>query len=137
MRPQEAIRAAISDRRCTLRVMLRVEDGGPRLTLTTWKISAGGNVADNYWREGNLLAKPDQQTGRILHCTTVLGPRYRTVEHHPRTAMPLGGFQVPSYREAVDMALHASTALATHRPQSRAYAIPASRPHPLELKYYA
>src|SRR3546814_7434785 len=92
--------------------MLRVEDGGPRLTLTTWKISAGGNVADNYWREGNLLAKLDQKTGRILHCTTGLGPRYRTVEHHPRTGMPLAGFQVPYYREAVDMALPASTAFA-------------------------
>src|SRR3546814_11438756 len=31
LRPQEAIRAAISDRLCTLRVMLRVADGGARL----------------------------------------------------------------------------------------------------------
>src|SRR3546814_11184227 len=75
--------------------MLRVEDGGPRLTLTTWKISAGGNVADNYWREGNLLAKLDQKTGRILHCTTRLAPRHRTVEHHPRTGPPLAGLQAP------------------------------------------
>src|SRR3546814_5299793 len=72
LRPQEAIRAAISDRLCTLRVMLRVEDGGPRLTLTTWKISAGGNVADNYWREGNLLAKLDQKTGRSEEHTSEL-----------------------------------------------------------------
>src|SRR3546814_6651643 len=91
--------------------MLRVEDGGPRLTLTTWKISAGGNVADNYWREGNLLAKLDQKTGRILHCTTGLGPRYRTVEHHPRTGMPLAGFRSEEHTSELQSLMRISYAV--------------------------
>lgn len=133
LRPHEAIRSAISDRLCTLRVMLTIAENEPRLTLATWKISAGTHVADNYWREGSLIAKLDQETGRILHCATGLGPRYRLVERHPKTGMPLAGFQVPCYREAVDLALRASTAFADIRMQAWDIAITDAGPLPLEV----
>src|SRR3546814_402341 len=133
LRPHERIRAAISDRLCTLRVMLVIEKNEPRLTVAIWKIAAGANVADNYWREGNLIAKLDQETGRILHCATGLGPRYRLVERHPKTGIPLAGFQVPFYREAVDLALRASKAFADVTLQAWDVAIPDHGPLPLGL----
>jgi hypothetical protein len=133
LQPHEEIRKAISDRLCTLRIMVRIDQNGPRLTLTTWKISAGAHVADNYWREGNLLAKLDQETGRIQHCATGLGPKYRLVERHPKTGMPFAGFQVPCYHEAVALALRASTAFADIRLQAWDIAITDAGPVPLEV----
>ncbi|HEY9549956.1 MAG TPA: sugar-transfer associated ATP-grasp domain-containing protein [Kiloniellaceae bacterium] len=133
LRPHEDIRSAISDRLCTLRVMLTIEGNEPRLTFATWKISTGPHVADNYWREGNLIAKLDQETGRILHCATGLGPRYRLVDRHPKTGLPLAGFQVPFYRESIDLALRASAAFADIRIQAWDIAITDARPVPLEV----
>lgn len=133
LHPHRAIREYIGDRVCTLRVIIVLDRHQPRHLMTVWKINPGDNVADNYWREGNILARLDQDTGEVLQCMTGLGPKFRLVEKHPRTGKPLAGFQVPCYREAVDLTLHASKAFPGLRMQAWDIALTDSGPVPLEL----
>lgn len=111
LRPHRDIREAISDRICTLRAIIMVGRNDTELFLATWKIAAGGNAVDNYWREGNLLAILDQESGEVQQCTTGLGPAFRRVELHPKTGRPLRGFRIPHYRDAVELARRGSKAL--------------------------
>ena len=39
----------------------------------TWKIPAPHNIADNFWRPGNLLAALDRHTGEVKRVTTNVG----------------------------------------------------------------
>lgn len=133
LRPHRAIRDAISDRICTLRIIITIAPAGARLLVATWKIAAGGNVADNYWREGNILARLDQENGTIEQCMTGLGPQFRLVERHPRTGQPLIGFQVPFYREAVGLAKRAALYFPDLRMQAWDIAITDDGPVALEV----
>jgi hypothetical protein len=133
LRPHDEIRRFISDRLCTLRVIIFLERDRSRLFMAVWKINAGDSVADNYWREGNLLAKLDQESGEILQCMTGLGPRHRVVDRHPRTGSLLAGFRVPKYREAIDLALRASRSFPGVPMQAWDIAITDDGPIPLEL----
>lgn len=133
LRPHEAIRQFISDRLCTLRVIVLLDRGRSRLFMAIWKINGGGNVADNYWREGNLLAKLDQDSGEIQQCLTGLGPKHRVIDRHPRTGRVLAGFRVPMYREAIDLALQASKSFPGVPMQAWDIAITDDGPIPLEL----
>ena len=133
LRPHRAIRENISERICTLRIIVLSGQSDPRLLLAVWKIALDGNIADNYWREGNLLATLDQQSGAIVQCSTGLGPGYRTVERHPTTGRPFAGFKVPCYREAVDLALRASHAFCDIPVQAWDIALTDDGPVPLEV----
>lgn len=133
LHPHRAIREHIGERVCTLRVIVVLDRHQPRHLMTMWKINPGDNVADNYWREGNILARLDQDSGKVLECMTGLGPKFRLVETHPKTGTSLIGFQVPCYREAVDLTLHASKAFPGLRMQAWDIALTDSGPVPLEL----
>jgi hypothetical protein len=133
LRPHEEIRRFIGDRLCTLRVITLLERDRSRLFMAVWKINLGDNVADNYWRKGNLLAQLDQETGEILQCMTGLGPSHRKVDRHPRTGEMFAGFRIPKYREAVDLALQASWSFPGVPMQAWDIAITDDGPIPLEL----
>lgn len=133
LRPHQEIRQSISGRLSTLRVIVLLERNGPRLFMAVWKINLGGNVADNYWREGNLLAKIDQDSGKILQCVTGLGPKFQTIDRHPETGRPLAGFRVPTYRDAIDLALRASRSFPGIPMQAWDIAITDEGPIPLEV----
>lgn len=111
LRPHREIRQSISDRICTLRVIVMVGRNDTQRFLATWKIAAGRNAVDNYWREGNLIAILDQESGEVQRCMTGLGTELRPVDHHPQTGRPLHGFRIPHYRDAVELALRGSKAL--------------------------
>lgn len=133
LRPHADIRQRISDRICTLRIIVLNRPGEPRVMMAVWKIALGGNLADNYWRPGNLLAALDQETGEIVSCSTGLGPNYRVVERHPATGIELHGFRVPCYREAIDLALRASHAFCDIPMQAWDIAVTDEGPIPLEV----
>jgi hypothetical protein len=133
LRPHRAIREAVSDRICTLRIVITITAQGARLLIATWKIAAGGNVADNYWRKGNILARLDQEKGTIEQCMTGLGPQFRLVDQHPETGQPLVGFQVPFYRQAVDLAMRTALYFPDLRMQAWDIAITDDGPTVLEV----
>ena len=127
------IAAEYGPRLSTLRLIVILEEGGPRLFRALWKIVGAGNMADNYWRPGNVLARLDPRTGEVERCTTGLGPQMRVVDRHPDTGRLFKGFRVPCYREAVALTLDAARVFAGLNMQAWDIAVTPDGPMPLEV----
>jgi hypothetical protein len=107
--PHDAIRAVCGERLATIRVLtLRTGSEAPQLLRACWKIPAGCNVADNYWRTGNLLAKLDKNTGEVKRVISGSGVDLAAHSHHPDTGASLVGFQLPHWDAVVATALEAA-----------------------------
>jgi hypothetical protein len=132
LKPHPEIAAAISQRLCTLRLIVALERDHVRLYRAFWKIAAGCNVADNYWHSGNFIARLDPN-GRIEQCMTGLGPDFRIVERHPVSGRELKGFQVPFYREAVELAQRIARSFPGLKMQAWDIGITAEGPVALEV----
>jgi hypothetical protein len=133
LRPHPAIVEHVSSRLCTLRLIVLLERDDVKLFRALWKIAGNGNVADNYWRPGNLIARLDLQTGRVEECMTGLGPDCRTVETSPNTGRPLRGFEVPFYAEAAALARTAARAFTGIKMQAWDIAVTPDGPVALEI----
>ena len=99
--PHPAIRALCGDRLPTIRIVTLNIDGNPKVFRACWKIPAGANVADNYWRAGNLLARIDVAKGEVVRVIsgTGLGLAHHTA--HPDTMVEMIGFRIPRWDEMV------------------------------------
>jgi hypothetical protein len=95
--PHSAIRALCGDRLPTIRIVTLNLESGPKVFRACWKIPAGRNIADNYWRDGNLLAQIDVAQGTVLRVLsgTGLGLAHHTA--HPDTQVGMVGFQIPHW----------------------------------------
>ena len=91
----------------TVRLVTVNEGDGPRPLYAAWKITARDAVADNFWREGNLLADVDIETGSLRRVRTGGGFRFEEVETHPETGAQLLGWTLPDWAEAVETVLDA------------------------------
>jgi Sugar-transfer associated ATP-grasp len=92
----------------TARVLTLLDGGEPRVFRASWKIPTGQNLADNYWRSGNLLAKIDIDTGRIGRVVSGTGFETNYVTHHPDSAVPFAGASLPMWGEMKALALEAA-----------------------------
>jgi hypothetical protein len=99
--PHAAIRALCGDRLPTVRIVTLNTDGGPKVFRACWKIPAGANVADNYWRSGNLLAQLDIIRGKVLRVLSGSGLGLAFHEQHPDTGMAMIGFEIPHWSAIV------------------------------------
>jgi len=109
--PHAAVRAIAGERLATVRVLTILDSNGPEVLRALWKIPAGSNVADNYWRSGNLLATIDLGTGRVVRAVRGSGLALEEVTHHPDTGAALIGIEVPNWREVVALAQDAAATL--------------------------
>jgi hypothetical protein len=108
--PHPAAKAICGDRLACVRVMTISGDSGPEVLRAVWKIPAGDNVADNFWR-GNILCQIDLETGRVMRAITGTGLACRPVETHPDTGAMLSGIEVPGWSGIIDTALAGAGAL--------------------------
>jgi len=106
--PHADIRAVCGERLATVRMVTLVTEAGPKLFRACWKIPAGANMADNYWRQGNLLAKIDMMQGRVERVLSGKGLELVRHEHHPDTGAALVGFQIPHWQRMVDTVIEAA-----------------------------
>ena len=113
--PQAGVRAVAGDRLATVRVITILTDKGPEVLRALWKIPTGQNVADNFWRSGNLLATLDLATGRVVRVVRGSGLGLEEVTHHPDTGAELLGIEVPGWRGIVSLALEAASTLSEVR----------------------
>jgi len=93
----------------TIRVIVLVNDGSTELFRAAWKIPANGNIADNFWRAGNLLADVDVESGQVRRAIRGWGPDQEEIESHPENNKPIVGITLPKWnavqRQAQDVAL--------------------------------
>lgn len=108
MSPHAAIRAVCGDRLATVRIITLTTEIGPKVFRACWKIPSGANMADNYWRTGNLLAKLDVAQGKVLRILSGLGLDLVELDHHPDTQAPLIGFQLPHWQRMIDTVIDAA-----------------------------
>jgi hypothetical protein len=89
----------------TVRIILILEDGGPQILHTLWKIPAKGNFADNFWRSNNMIASVDTATGTVTRVVRGVGPAQEEIVHHPDTGAPIQGIVLPDWPRLVDLCL--------------------------------
>jgi hypothetical protein len=113
--PHPAVYAVCGDRPATVRIVTLASEGEPKVFRACWKIPTGSNVADNYWRPGNLLAQIDLTSGRVRRVTS--GSGLDLIEHtqHPDTKAQLVGMEVPNWTRLSQTAVEAAR-LMRHMP---------------------
>jgi hypothetical protein len=109
--PHPAIQERCGERICSIRMVTVIDRRGPKVIATVWKVATGGSMADNYWEPGNLIGPIDPQTGVVGRTFTGLGREIRHVDTHPDTGRTLPGFELPDWRQAVELCLSATGAI--------------------------
>ncbi len=97
----------------TLRLVVVMRaDGTPELVWSGFRIAVGKAIIDNFrgGKLGNLSCEMDLQTGTVAKACRGRGaePGMELVEIHPSAGIPLQGFKVPLWDEAVQTALEAA-----------------------------
>jgi hypothetical protein len=103
--PHSAIREICGDRLATVRFLTIVARGKPKILRACWKIPAGVNAADNFWRPGNLLAQLDHESGRVVRVIRADGQKHEEVTHHPDSGALLQGASVPNWEKLILFAI--------------------------------
>jgi len=102
----------------TIRVIVIFEAGQPQIIHTIWKIPAGGNIADNFWREGNILADIDIETGIVRRAMRGIGPSTEELSRHPDSDATIVGRTLPLWRELRSLCLDSAPIFIALRFQS-------------------
>jgi hypothetical protein len=109
--PHPAIRDMCGNRLATARIVTLARDGEPSVFRACWKIPSGPNMADNYWRPGNLLAQIDVTTGKVLRAMSGTGLDLAYHNEHPDTKAPLVGMAIPRWDDLKQTAIEAARLL--------------------------
>jgi hypothetical protein len=95
-------------------ITLTDREGIGRLIFAYLKLIVGDNVIDNCvaGRHGNIEASLDMETGRLITGIAFVqdGRPPQPVPAHPRTGLPIAGFQIPWWPEACQLARRAAEA---------------------------
>ena len=106
--PHAAVRELCGDRLPTVRVYTINGENGPEVFRVCWKVPAGKNVADNFWRKGNILCAVDYQTGKVVRAIKGFALDQVELTNHPDTNVPLVGFEIPNFKAIIGLALEAA-----------------------------
>jgi hypothetical protein len=97
------------------------------------KIPAATNIADNYWRPGNLLADVNPDTGVIRRVVRGKGIHLEEFTSHPETGDSLVGMHLPYWRELREINDACARLFAPVRYQSMDIAITQEGPLLIEI----
>ena len=112
LEPHTEIKALCGERIATIRlVVLLKDDAGPEILHALWKIPAGDNIADNFWRQGNVLASLDIETGRVRRALRGTGLQEEALSVHPDSERQLVDSVVPCWDEVKARCLDCAAAL--------------------------
>lgn len=102
----------------TVRMVFLCDSPNPELFRAAWKIPVGGNMADNFWRPGNLLADIDIETGTVRRVIRSLKEEgFEVVVDDKENLHDLRGARVPHWEAAIDMCRRAASAFPETRCQ--------------------
>jgi hypothetical protein len=115
VKPHAGVRAICGDRLATVRIYTINGEHGPEVFRIVWKVPGGKNVADNFWRKGNILAAVDYETGTITRAIQGFAMDQVELEKHPDTGHQLVGIAIPNFQTCIDVALEAARLFADIR----------------------
>jgi hypothetical protein len=117
------------------RLLVLIGPGGPVIESAVVKIPRLANVADNFWRAGNMLGALDAGDGRILRAISGIGEDAREHDKHPDTGAAIVDLRLPDWTQARDACLRAAAAFPAIRTQSWDVALTADGPMLLEFNF--
>lgn len=105
LRQHPTLRERVGEAISSVRVIVLVDENGPRPFRATWKIVANGNITDNYhWgRAGNLLGAINLDSGRLWRVVRGYGMAQECLTHHPETGAELSGLILPDWPMVLDL----------------------------------
>ncbi len=95
----------------TMRVVTLETPRGVEIYRCVAKLTGDGNVADNFWRKGNLLATIDPETGKLGKALTAMGADAEFLSNHPSSDCLIEGETVPYWEQICKTALDAARLL--------------------------
>ena len=126
--------AAFAPALATVRMVNLVTDHGVHCPIAIIKLPQGDNIADAFWRPGNLACEVDVATGAVRTVAERAGPEVRFHDDHP--ARPgLMGMIMPHWDKLIEINARAAHIFAPIRYQSTDIAITADGPVIVELNY--
>lgn len=117
----------------TVRMVNLVRDDGVDVPMALIKLPQGDNIADAFWRPGNLACGIDVGTGRI-RTVARQGIEIEYLDDHPETP-GLTGLELPLWQDLLDINARAARIFAPIRYQSTDIAITPDGPVVVELNY--
>ena len=135
LRPHPELAARYGDRLWSVRLLVLLRPQGPEIARAVCKIPTGMNVADNYWRPGNILGAVELATGSIRRTVRGTGKDLAVDMPHPDTGAPLVGTIVPDWQSVATMTTRAAQVLAGVRTQSWDVALTDGGPVLLEVNW--
>ena len=104
LRPHKEIARMIGPSVSCVRMFFISDDRGCNLIRAAWKIPANSNSADNFWREGNMLAGIDIESGKIIKALQRHGAGTAPVEKHPETDVTFTDMVFPEWDRMLEVA---------------------------------
>lgn len=99
----------------TFRVVTTASPKGILILYAAWKIPGKGSMADNFWREGNMLANVDVDSGEVLRCQKSTGLDALLVDSDPETGRNIVGLKIPFWGSVKEMALQVASIIPDER----------------------
>lgn len=117
----------------TVRVVNILTDQRVLTPFAVLKLPSHRNIADNFWRGGNLICNLDVATGEILRVVSRSSNDIQQHTDHPETGRRLIGEVVPLWPELIDVNQRCATLFAPVRYQSLDIAITQNGPVVVEI----
>lgn len=119
----------------TVRFLITLGEGDSTIQSAVIKIPRIDSVADNYWRDGNLLGAVDLDKGCITRAVTGTGPTLRTIEKHPDTGCALIGITLDDWNAAKNICHRSAGQLPGLKTQSWDIALTRKGPVAVEVNW--
>jgi hypothetical protein len=97
------ILSAFSPYLATIRTVNLVKDDSVVTPFSVLKIPSPTSIADNFWREGNIIADVDPDNGVIRRAIRGKGFNTEELDIHPETGEKLVGLTLPYWDELKDV----------------------------------
>lgn len=122
-----------TDNLSTVRIAILVTPGGIKIPFAVLKLPTRENIADSFWRPGNLACNLDPETGKILDARTKDFFGTESYTTHPQSGDPLVGEVVPQWDRLLEVAHNCSAIFAPVAYQSMDIAMTEDGPLLIEI----
>lgn len=131
----EAIKQIAGRAVSTIRFVVLAHKGAMQPFRAVWRVATGSNMTDNFVKgtAGNLLADIDLRSGKVRRVIGGVGLEQVQINEHPDTGERLVGFQLPHWKESVEVCLAAALLFPMFRFQHWDLAIGPDGPILMEL----
>lgn len=132
--PAEDLKSRFGNRLCSVRMVTLLSSDGAKVARAVCRIPAPGNIADNFWRTGNIVGAVEPETGMILRSVRGVGEATEINPQH-RNGSPTNGFALPDWRRSIDLVQQAALQYPGVRTQSWDIALTDRGPVLLEVNW--